>query len=174
MSGLLYESNLLMYDSKTESLWSQVLGKALVGEYFGTELTLLQSNVLSFGDFARIYPDGLVLSDNTGFARDYTFNPYGNYDQNPDLFFPVGDFDGRLPPKELVFVVPIGDKTVAFVLSKLNEKKSAVVNVDGKELRVEVGDAPYTATYEGEEKPGFVAMYFSVGVHNPDLIIWNG
>ncbi|MBI2598403.1 MAG: DUF3179 domain-containing protein [Candidatus Diapherotrites archaeon] len=174
VSGLLYESNLLMYDSKTDSLWSQVLGKAVIGDYLGTELKLLPSNVLPLGDFARLYPYGLVLSDKTGFLRDYSFNPYANYDQNPELFFPVGDFDNRLPPKELVFVVPLENQTVAFVLSKLNEKKSATVSVNGQELRVVVGDAPYSATFDGKEKPGFVAMYFSVGVHNPDMVIWNG
>src|SRR3989344_4868604 len=40
VSGLLYESNLLMYDKKTESLWSQVLGEAVVGSYTGTKLAL--------------------------------------------------------------------------------------------------------------------------------------
>lgn len=174
VSGLLYESNLLMYDSKTDSLWSQVLGEAVIGDYVGTKLELLSSNVISFAEFEAQYPDGFVLSDQTGFLRDYSFNPYGNYDQDPELFFPVGDFDNRLPPKELVFVVPLESQTVAFVISKLNEKKSATVQVNGQELRVSVDDTPYSAAFNGEEKPGFVAMYFSVGVHNPDLIIWNG
>lgn len=174
VSGLLFESNLLMYDSKTESLWSQVLGEAVVGDYLGTRLKFLPSGVLSFAEFARRFPDGLVLSDQTGFARDYSFNPYGNYDQDPSLFFPVGDFDSRLPPKELVFVVPLEGQTVAFVLGELNRQKSASVSVGDRELRVVAEGNPYTATFDGEEKPGFVAMYFSVGVHNPSLLIWDG
>lgn len=174
VSGLLYESNLLMYDSKTESLWSQVLGQAVIGDFLDTKLKLISSNVISFDEFVRQYPSGLVLSDQTGFARDYSFNPYANYDQDPSLFFPVGDFDNRLPPKELVFVVPIENQTVAFVLSKLNEKKTADILVNGKNLHIQTTEGLYLAQYDNEEKPGFVAMYFSVGVHNPDLVIWNG
>ncbi|HZX34466.1 MAG TPA: DUF3179 domain-containing protein [archaeon] len=175
VSGLLYQSNLLMYDSKTESLWSQVLGEAVVGEYTETKLLLLPSSVVSFRQFEEQFPNGLVLSDKTGYARDYSFNPYGNYDKDPSTFFPVDSFGDRLPAKELLLVVPLEDKTVAFVLSKLNEKRSAELVVDGEKLEVTVGEGGlYSAIFRGEEKPTFVAMYFSVAVHNPGMVIWAG
>jgi len=162
-----------MYDNKTESLWSQVQGKAVVGDFTDTELKLLNFSILSFEEFLEKFPEGLVLSDKTGFIRDYSFDPYGNYEEVPSLFFPTDDFDNRLPVKELVFVVPLEEQKVAFVLNKLNEKKSASIIVNGKELKVTLED-PYKAVYNGEEKAGYVAMYFSVAIHNPDLIIWNG
>ena len=38
VSGLLYKSAMVMYDKNTESLWSQVLGKAIVGPSTGKSL----------------------------------------------------------------------------------------------------------------------------------------
>lgn len=116
-----------------------------------------------------------MLSDQTGYTRDYSFNPYQNYGQDPSTFFPVDSSDNRLPAKELLLVVPLEDKTVAFVLSKLNETRSAELIVDGEKLEVTVGEGGlYSAILNGDEKPTFVAMYFSIGVHNPDMAIWAG
>jgi len=41
-SGKLWQSNLVMYDRKTDSYWSQVLGDAIVGEMTGTSLKVLR------------------------------------------------------------------------------------------------------------------------------------
>lgn len=38
VSGLLYNSDVLMYDHQTESLWSQIRGKAISGTAAGTSL----------------------------------------------------------------------------------------------------------------------------------------
>ena len=48
VSGLLYESNLLMYDTATESLWSQSLGKAVVGDRLGDTLRSTSVSVVVF------------------------------------------------------------------------------------------------------------------------------
>ncbi len=37
-SGKLYNSNLVMYDRSTKSLWSQALGEGIVGNYAGIKL----------------------------------------------------------------------------------------------------------------------------------------
>ena len=37
-SGKLYNSNLVMYDRKSNSLWSQALGEGIVGDYSGIKL----------------------------------------------------------------------------------------------------------------------------------------
>gem|GEM_PF-2775333 len=65
VSGLLYNSNLLMYDNVSESLRSQAVGKAVVGFYTDKQLEYVDSDVQSFAAFAAQYPDGVVLSNNT-------------------------------------------------------------------------------------------------------------
>lgn len=102
-SGNLRYSDLVMWDRQTESWWQQFSGEAIVGDLTGTTLTFLPSTIIAWGDFKAKYPDGQVLSKNTGFNRDYGRNPYAGYDninENPFLF--DGILDDRLRPMERV------------------------------------------------------------------------
>lgn len=57
-SGKLWKSNLVMYDRKTNSLWSQVLAEAVVGEMTGTELKTLPSDQMRYGEWKKTNPKG--------------------------------------------------------------------------------------------------------------------
>ncbi|MBI2153429.1 MAG: DUF3179 domain-containing protein [Candidatus Rokubacteria bacterium] len=112
-SGMLYKSDLVMYDRQTHSLWSQMEGRAIVGDLAGSRLTMLPANTLAYGEWKRLYPGGKVLSKDTGHFRSYGRNPYPAYDErnsHPFLFFEK--VDGRLPPKERVAGVLIGTRKV--------------------------------------------------------------
>src|SRR5262249_25124585 len=73
-------SGLVMYDRQTESWWQQAIGRAIVGDLTGTQLTILPASIVSWGTFRAARPDGTVLSKDTGFARSYGSNPYSGYD----------------------------------------------------------------------------------------------
>ncbi len=96
-SGRLYNSDLVMYDRATKSLWPQITGKAVVGPLIRTELDVIPSAVTSFVDFRAEYPEGKVLSRETGFDRDYGTTPYSGYDSNDDPFLFRGEVDPKLP-----------------------------------------------------------------------------
>jgi hypothetical protein len=115
-TGNLRRSDLVMWDDRTESWWQQVGGEAIVGDLTGTRLRVLPSQILSFADFARSYPDAVVLSRDTGFTRDYGTNPYTGYDDvnSPPFALDEGDVDDRLPPKERVSAVTVQDRTVVY------------------------------------------------------------
>lgn len=130
VSGKLYNSNLLMYDDLTESLRAQAQGKGVVGTYTEVKLTRLPSQVMTAELFAENYPDGLVLSDKTGHDRDYTYAPYGSYDQNDVLYFPVANHDATLPKKEILYVVEDGEESIAFLKADLIKQRSAVLTLD--------------------------------------------
>lgn len=123
-SGLLRNSDLIMYDRTTESLWQQFTGEAIVGDMVGQQLTFLPSALVSFADFAAAYPNGEVLSRETGFgptyAQRYGRNPYVGYDtvgSNPFLF--DGELDGRLQAVERVVTVSFDDIDIAYPLRLL-------------------------------------------------------
>jgi hypothetical protein len=121
-SGLLRNSDLVMYDRNTETLWQQLTGEAIVGDMVGQRLTFLSSSIVSFADFRQAYADGVVLSRDTGFGRSYGRNPYAGYDtigQSPFLF--DGELDGRLPAMERVITVSVDGVDVAYPLSVLSE-----------------------------------------------------
>lgn len=104
VSGLLYESNLVMFDRGTESLWSQSLGQAIAGFYTGTELEILPMQLLPFQEAREKYPDMRVLSKKTGYNKDYDRNPYSGYETSDSVYFPVSVQDSRFFAKELMYV----------------------------------------------------------------------
>ena len=113
-SGKLWNSNLVMYDRKTDSLWSQILGEAIVGEMTGTRLEVLPSDQIRFGDWRKLHPSGEVLSRDTGTTRFYGQDPYGDYYTTPGTFFPVDKKDSRLGEKEFVLGIVVNGKAKAY------------------------------------------------------------
>ncbi len=104
-SGSLYQSALVMYDRQTESLWAHFTGEGVIGHYAGTRLAPIAVQTLSFEQLLAQHPDALVLTRDTGAARDYGTNPYISYDEEAsgpiDNFF-QGEVDPRLEPKARV------------------------------------------------------------------------
>ncbi len=113
-SGKLWNSNLVMYDRKTDSLWSQILGEAIVGEMTGARLEVLPSDQIRFGDWRKLHPNGEVLSRDTGTTRFYGQDPYGDYYTTPGTFFPVDKKDNRLSEKEFVLGIVVNGKAKAY------------------------------------------------------------
>jgi len=118
VSGRLWQSNLLMYNragnEKNESLWSQVLGEAVLGVHTGKKLTIVRSDVVRFGDWKRAHPNTKVLSQDTGVVRSYGRDPYGDYYTSESVSFGATFTDTRLHPKALVHGIEIGGQYKAY------------------------------------------------------------
>ena len=114
-SGKLYNSNLVMYDRKTDSLWSQILGEAILGEQTGVKLAIIESNQMRFGEWREAFPNGEVLSRDTGSIRPYGTDPYGDYyTNNREVYFPVEGRSSALENKDFVLGVEIDGKAKAY------------------------------------------------------------
>ncbi|NNL85618.1 MAG: DUF3179 domain-containing protein, partial [Myxococcales bacterium] len=98
VSGLLYRSDLLMYDRTTDSLWSQISAEAVTGPSLGKRLTLLPSRMMRWGDWQGRHEASTILTRATGYPRDYDRSPYGGYNRSEELAFPAR-FDPRYHPK---------------------------------------------------------------------------
>ena len=137
VSANLRASNLLMWDDSTESWWQQSTGEAIVGAYTGWRLAFLPMAISSFDTYRESYPEGPVLTEETGYNRRYGSNPYVGYDsgdRKPFLFF--GELDERLPATERVVVVSIGDEHVAYPFGVLSEQRVVRDRVGGEEIVV--------------------------------------
>ncbi len=119
VSGLLYNSDVLLYDRATESLWSQILSTAITGPLKGTVLEPVPVVHTSWADWRRRHPATEVLSTDTGFERDYTRDPYAGYDRVQHLMFEVQHRDDRFPLKEWVLGVRINGSAKAYPFSVL-------------------------------------------------------
>ncbi len=145
VSGLLRNSDLVMWDRGTTSLWQQVTGEGIVGVHAGRTLEALPSRLTSYGAFAAAYPEGLALGPDQGIGPVYGANPYVGYSSRPapyNLF--TGELDDRLPALERVVGVDEGGEVKAYPFSVLSEE--LVVNdvVGGVPVVIMWGD-PSTA-----------------------------
>ncbi len=140
-SGKLYNSNLVMYDRKTNSYWSQIDGLAIVGELTGMELKPVSIDTVVWRDWKRGHPDSRVLSQETGFDRPYGNDPYGSYYEDSFLFFSVENSDDRVHPKTVIFGIEVNGEYKAYREDDLKELKAIEDNVGGVSIRVERDDS---------------------------------
>jgi len=125
-SGLLYRSNKLMYDRQTHSLWNHFTARPVIGPLVGSGIVLKTRAiaVARWSDWKRRHHDTLVLSLDTGYQRDYApGRPYGTYFSNPGLMFPTRTTDTRLKPKDVVFVVRVGEGLRAWPVKSFGESR---------------------------------------------------
>lgn len=137
VSGLLRNSDLVMYDRKSETLWQQFTGRAIVGSRTGETLVQLPSQIISFRQFAETYSEGRVLSRDTGYNRAYGRNPYAGYDDVEKTPFAFdGPVDDRLPPMAKVVAVTIENTYKAYPHATTEEKRVIHDTVAGRPLVV--------------------------------------
>ncbi len=136
VSGLLRKSDLVMWDRQTESLWQQITGEAIVGELTGTQLEFVPSSIIRWSEFKESFPDGQVLSRNTGFPLAY-YNPYVGYDQGRmGAFLFDGEIDERFPAFERVVGLRVGDTTKAYPFSTISGERAVNDDVAGQPVLV--------------------------------------
>ncbi len=125
VSGLLRHSDMIMYDRETESFWQQFSGEALVGDYTGEFLTVVPSQLISFEQFRKSYPNSPVLSKNTGHRRNYGENPYAGYDDidKRPFLMDKDDISDKLPPMEKLVGVRHDNEQIAYRYSITADKK---------------------------------------------------
>lgn len=136
-SGMLYNSALVMYDRQTESLWSHFTSQALAGVLTGERLETFPVAVVSWADWHAAHAGGIVLSRDTGVARDYGRNPYPGYDDidNPPFLF-QGEIDGRLAGKERIVGLGLDQDPVAVLVEDLSDRGVLDIEVDGAPVTV--------------------------------------
>jgi hypothetical protein len=155
-SGKLLNSNLVMYDRATDSYWPQILGSAINGPSRGEGLETTPVSWTLWGLAKAEHPKALVLSENTGYLRNYGYDPYGSYTEDDSYyqaggpFFPVMNTDDRLPSKEVVVAIKTGDTQLAIRKSSVTD--TGVVNL-------KFGGIPMVAIYD--ESLDVVRVYHS-------------
>lgn len=169
VSGLLYRSNVLMYDRGTESLWSQIKGQAVTGELTGTRLEVLPSTLTSWKKWLQQHPDTQVLSLDTGYPRSYASDPYLDYYAQQSgfrSFFKLGPGEKE---KELVVGIELDGTARAYPLEMLRQRGEIRESLDGTELRLRFDsktDNLQVTKADGSKVSHMVAYWFVwKGIH---------
>ena len=146
-TGKLRNSDLIMYDRKSESWWQQFTGEAIAGDRLGETLPLVPSRLESWAQFKERHPEGQVLVPNDPSLRNYGRNPYVNYDTAAAPFLYRGDVPDNVMPMERVVVVrtPDGEPEV---VTLAHVRENGPITLGGAEVTWSEGQASALDTAE--------------------------
>ena len=177
VSGLLYDSDMLLYDRATESLWSQIRAEAIAGPRVGERLTQIPARHTTWANWFESFPDTILLSEETGFRRDYGKSPYGDYEKSRRLYFSVSKRAPRTHhPKALVLGVSIDDEHRAYPFSELDtaRRDRLVDELGGQTLTIhwDADASSAYATSNGVEIPATTLYWFAWYTFHPDTSVF--
>ena len=178
VSGLLYNSDVLLYDRQTGSLFSQIRSQAISGPLKALKIPAVPLSHTTWRDWRTRFPDTEVLSTDTGFRRNYKVSPYLDYQRSPRLAFPVANRSSELRNKELVLGVELNGRTVAYPFRELKRQEKAsfeetfgaenwLVEWSEKDEFARVVDA------DGNEHPTVIAYWFAWYAFHPDTEVFS-
>lgn len=173
VSGLLYNSDVLLYDRRTESLWSQIAARAISGPRRGETLEAIPIANTTWAAWREEHPESLVLSRNTAYSRNYDRDPYAEYVEDEALMFPVRFRMHGKHPKTPVLGVRVGELARAYPFSAFPETgrhriedelggESLAILIDADAQSGRVLDA------QGEEIPSLIAFWFAWFAFHPE------
>lgn len=148
-SGLLSNSNKIMLDRETRTLWNHLGGIGIGGPLSGVELERLPVTHMRWGDWVTEHPNTQVVAlpspiffddpERPPIAYDYTpGEAYRAYYENPDVWFPILDTPDVWPIKTEVLGIAIDDDALAISVEELNTAGSPItVEVAGRQLTIE-------------------------------------
>ncbi len=146
VSGFLYNTNLMPYDRRTNSTWSQMRLDCVNGELIGEEAKTYQLVETTWGTWKQMFPNTTVISDDLQLGRPYGVYPYtdrstgADYREDPFLLFPIAIDDSRLPRKERVHGVIINGRVKAYPITEFNNEVTVVEDLFEETNLVVVGD----------------------------------
>lgn len=151
VSGLLYNNDLIFYDKNTESLWSQLEGKAISGPYVQTKLEQLNLSHTTWANWSNLHPQTKVLSEQQGVKRNYRHDPYSGYETSSAVFFKtLRKVPKDYHTKERVMGVQIGSNIKAYPYVELRKtgKTSFEDTLGGERYRIFWDNEHETAAIE--------------------------
>ncbi|MHA2403506.1 MAG: DUF3179 domain-containing protein [Candidatus Kariarchaeaceae archaeon] len=164
-SGYLYENNLVFYDRISDSMWSQMEGLSVRGEKVGDEIEFSSAIETTWGAWKKMHPDTVVLSEDTGFLRDYQRYPYGSYRTSESVLFRT-TFNPNIEPYSLFH-----HKALTVVMKSAEGTKLLPFEVlaDVPVLNHDFNDQPVVTVFDEEYD---LAVTFSSVLENGSSLIF--
>jgi hypothetical protein len=164
VSGKLIMNVLVMFDRETESLWSQLLGKAVEGELEGTELEFFPSWLTTWEEWKSRFPETVALEKGFRGGSD----PYDSYYMTSQAGV-LGEnrFDDRLETKQFVIGVAVGEEAVAYPWSVLSAEPVVNDSVNGTPVLVVFNEATATGVVFDRELEG---QELTFGLSDPETL----
>ncbi len=172
VSGVLNESDLVMYDRRSNSLWQQISARAFIGPCRGRTLTAFPVAMTTWGEWKAAHPATEVLSTDTGSGADYSEkSPYASYESSDRVMFPVSHVSQLARPKEVVYGLRLAKGAFAVTEALLRAKGSVDIEHQGELLhwrRNAAGQVTVTVGADPQPLPTHRMYWFSWYTFNPD------
>jgi hypothetical protein len=177
VSGLLYNSDVLLYDRQSETLWSQILSEAVAGRLAGEKLDIIQTYNTSWKNWKDQYPGTLVLSTNTGFSKDYSRDPYPEYYDSEKVWFPVANKNDAMHPKAKILGLEINSKYKAYPFSELEKSREILRdNFNGQDLLIHYNkkeESAYITDADNNVINSTTLFWFAWVAFHPDTEVYS-
>ncbi len=174
VSGLLYNTNLIPYDRRTNSNWSQQGLDCVNGDLQGVKIETFQVVETTWETWKKLYPDTKVVSTNTGFSRSYGTYPYDDYRTNHNnLIFPVEPDDSRLPRKERVHGIIMGSQAKVYPIDNMQQTVTIIQDVFNGTAIVVAGSKHrnFAVSFERTLEDGTILDFFSAFTGDGPVIL---
>jgi hypothetical protein len=174
VSGLLYNSDVLLFDRESNSLISQLMMKGISGPLRGVELPVLPAETTSWEAWKERHPQTQVLSWATGYQREYEIDPYRRYSRTRRLMYPVEGANRSRAPKEWSWLILLEDRELiiaADVLAKHLEDIPGTFRAHGVSLRYDRAARELTATANDEDVLVVPGYWFALTAFYPGAIL---
>jgi hypothetical protein len=135
VSGRLINSNLIMYNRRSDTYWPQILAAGVQGPQKGRGLREVRVIWTDWAAWRSRHPETEVLSRRTGYARNYRRDPYGGYGPKTGYYagggtlFPVFERSDRFSEKYEIFGFRTAEEAVAIDPAVL--AKAGIVRYEG-------------------------------------------
>lgn len=174
VSGVLYNSNLVLYDRETNSEIPQILGVGVTGDLRGTYLEQFPVIVTDWKHWKTQHPDTRVLSLETGHNRNYDRNPYPGYDDLLRVWFPLAAKSDKFKTKDWVFGIKNNGEFLAVPKEQFKTVQKDKIILGGDEIKLEYDSTFQTmrAYNENEEIPAIQMYWFAWYAYYPETRVW--
>jgi hypothetical protein len=165
VSGLLFNSNLILYDRNTDSYWPQMLMRAVKGAKDGTIAAQNSIFETTWQAFKLMYPQAQILDENTGFSRDYQNYPYNSFRTDDNLLFNVdNNNDNRLHRKERILGIKSASDTKAYAISSFANDIEVIQDTVGTTKMVIAisGGDKYAVAFERTTSDGTLLNFSAI------------
>ncbi len=125
-SGLLYQSNKLMFDEQTMSLWPNIAGQPLAGPLADDAIVLQRYplTTTTWKNWVELHPDTDVIDPSgSNFFTYETHEAYDLYRVSTSTLAPASPRDERLAEKDWVFGISLNENTIAYPIQQLETRQ---------------------------------------------------
>ena len=177
-SGKLYNSNLIMYDTQTNTYWQQIGGQAIIGELTGQKLIPLDIDTITWKELKTFHPETLILDKDTNFNRNYGNDPYGSYYESDFLYFDVENQqeNQRIHPKTLVYGIELNNTFKAYKKSDLENITTIIDKINHTKIQITKTENQIITFKNLETNETIIKelnMFFAWYAFHPKTLIWN-